>query len=86
MPKRPTQARGWVRTPPKPAKPRIPEAMKAEVTARANELVETVLKYCTIGSLLAACVVTRADPDLMASGHELTSDLKAKPSVRSGDE
>src|SRR5215203_3309696 len=42
MPKRPT--RTWVYSPPKPAKPRIPEALKAEVTAWGNELVETVLK------------------------------------------
>jgi hypothetical protein len=39
-----------------------------------------------VGRLLAACLVACADPDLMAGGDELTSDLKAEPSVRSGDE
>jgi len=36
--------------------------------------------------LLAACMVARADPDLMATGRQLTSDLKAKAPVCSGDE
>lgn len=30
------------------------------------------------GRLLAACRVTRADPDLMIRSHELTRDLKAQ--------
>jgi hypothetical protein len=39
-----------------------------------------------VGRLLTACVVARADPDLMAGGDELTGGLKTEPSVRSGDE
>jgi len=34
----------WVYSPPKPSKPKIPDALKAEVEAKANELVESVLK------------------------------------------
>ena len=34
----------WVYSPPKPAKPKVPEAIKAEVDAKATELVNTVLK------------------------------------------
>ena len=34
----------WVYSPPRPAKPKVPESLKADVQARANELVETVLK------------------------------------------
>lgn len=34
----------WVYNPPKPAKPKVPEALKAEVQAKATELVNTVLK------------------------------------------
>lgn len=34
----------WVYSPPKPPKPKVPEGVKAEVTARANELVEQILK------------------------------------------
>ena len=44
MPKRTKPTRTWVYSPPKPAKPPVPDALKAEVTTRANELVETVLK------------------------------------------
>jgi hypothetical protein len=29
--------------------------------------------------LLTACVVARADPDLMAGGYELTGDVKTEP-------
>jgi hypothetical protein len=36
--------------------------------------------------LLAALTVARADPDLMARARQLTSDLKAKAPVRTGDE
>ena len=39
-----------------------------------------------VGGLLAACVVARPDPDVMASGHQLASDLKAGAPVCSGDE
>lgn len=42
MPKQPKKT--WVYSPPRPAKPTLPEALKAEVTARANELIETTLK------------------------------------------
>ena len=34
----------WVYSPPRPAKPRVPEATKADVEAKARELIETVLK------------------------------------------
>ena len=34
----------WVYVPPKPAKPPVPAALKAEVEAKARELVESVLK------------------------------------------
>jgi len=34
----------WVYNPPKPAKPKVTEALKAEVEAKATELVNTVLK------------------------------------------
>src|SRR5262249_54776249 len=38
------QPKRWVYSPPKPAPPPVPEVLKAEVEARARELVETVLK------------------------------------------
>jgi hypothetical protein len=34
----------WVYSPPKAPKPQVPPSVKAEVTAKANELVEKVLK------------------------------------------
>jgi len=34
----------WVRVPPKPSRPTVPAATKADVEARARELVESVLK------------------------------------------
>jgi hypothetical protein len=34
----------WVFSPPKQAKPKLPDALKANVTAEANELIDTVLK------------------------------------------
>ena len=34
----------WVYSPPKPPKPKVPDAVKAEVDAKARELVESVLK------------------------------------------
>jgi hypothetical protein len=34
----------WVFGPPKQAKPKVPEAVKAHVTAKANDLIDTVLK------------------------------------------
>ena len=34
----------WVYSPPKPTKPKVPEATKAEVEGKATELVNTVLK------------------------------------------
>ncbi len=34
----------WVFSPPKQAKPKLPNALKANVTAEANELIDTVLK------------------------------------------
>jgi hypothetical protein len=34
----------WVYSPPKPAKPSVPEAIKTELDARAGELVASVLK------------------------------------------
>ncbi|MBI4322263.1 MAG: hypothetical protein HY675_27535 [Chloroflexi bacterium] len=34
----------WVHTPPKPAKPTVPAALRKDVEARARELVESVLK------------------------------------------
>jgi hypothetical protein len=37
-------------------------------------------------SVSAAGLIARADPDLMAGSHELTGDLEAEPSARSGDE
>jgi hypothetical protein len=38
------QPKRWVYSPPKPTKPKVPEADKAEVEAKAGELIETVLK------------------------------------------
>jgi hypothetical protein len=38
------QPKRWVYSPPKPAKPSVPEAVKAEVEAKARELIDTVLK------------------------------------------
>jgi hypothetical protein len=40
----PTQRKTWVYSPPKPAKPTIPDALKREVDARARDLIEVVLK------------------------------------------
>ena len=34
----------WMYSPPKQPKPKIPDTLKAEVTTRANELIDTVLK------------------------------------------
>jgi len=34
----------WMYCPPKQPKPKIPDTLKAEVTTRANELIDTVLK------------------------------------------
>jgi hypothetical protein len=34
----------WMYSPPKQPKPKIPDPLKAEVTTRANELIDTVLK------------------------------------------
>jgi hypothetical protein len=34
----------WVYSPPKPPKPKVPDAIKADVTERANALVETLFK------------------------------------------
>ncbi len=36
--------RTWVYSPPRPAKPKAPESLKAEVQARADDLVDSVLK------------------------------------------
>jgi hypothetical protein len=36
--------KAWMYSPPKQPKPKIPETLKAEVTTRANELIDTVLK------------------------------------------
>ncbi len=33
----------WVYSPPKPSKPKVPDAVKTGVEAKANALVETVL-------------------------------------------
>ncbi len=38
------QQKRWVYSPRKATPPRIPETLKREVTTRANELIETVLK------------------------------------------
>ncbi len=38
------QPKRWVYSPPKPAKPSVPEAVKAQVEAKARELIDTVLK------------------------------------------
>jgi len=38
------QRKTWVYVPPKPAKPTVPAALKAEVAAKARELVESELK------------------------------------------
>lgn len=38
------QPKRWVYSPKKPAKPKVPEAVKGEVEAKAGELIETVLK------------------------------------------
>lgn len=40
----PRSRKTWVYSPPKPAKPKVPESVKAMVSVRANELIETVLK------------------------------------------
>lgn len=34
----------WIYSPPKPPKPKVPEAIKTELEAKAHELVESVLK------------------------------------------
>ncbi len=34
----------WVYSPPKPTRPKVSEILKTEVTTKANELIETVLK------------------------------------------
>jgi len=34
----------WIYSPPKPPKPKVPDAIKAEVEAKARQLVESVLK------------------------------------------
>ena len=34
----------WIYSPPRPPKPKVPDAAKADVEARARELIETVLK------------------------------------------
>lgn len=38
------QPKRWVYSPAKPTKPSVPEAVKAEVEAKARELIDTVLK------------------------------------------
>ena len=38
------QPKRWVYSPPKPPKPSVPETVKAEVEAKARELIDTVLK------------------------------------------
>src|SRR5437763_16896389 len=38
------QPKRWVYSPPKPPKPAVPETLKAEVEAKAKDLIETVLK------------------------------------------
>src|SRR4051812_42813344 len=38
------QRKTWVYSPPKPPKPSVPDKVKEEVEAKANELVETFLK------------------------------------------
>lgn len=40
----PGRQKMWVYSPPKPPKPKVPDGLKAEVSARANDLVESVLK------------------------------------------
>ena len=34
----------WIFSPPKQAKPKVPDAVKAHVTVKANDLIDTVLK------------------------------------------
>lgn len=41
---KPNRRKTWVYCPPKPAKPTVPEAVKANVQAKAQDLVESVLK------------------------------------------
>jgi hypothetical protein len=42
------QKKTWVYSPPKPPKPSVPDALKADVEVRAQELVETFLRpKCT---------------------------------------
>ena len=36
--------KGWIPAPPKKAKPKIPDSLKAELTEKANELIETKFK------------------------------------------
>jgi len=36
--------KGWIPAPPKKAKPKIPDSLKAELTEKANELTETKFK------------------------------------------
>jgi len=38
------QRKGWYSSPSKPAKPKVPAELKAEVTQRCNEFVDSVLK------------------------------------------
>src|SRR5437588_4489697 len=38
------QQKRWMYSPSKPTRPGVPESLKAEVTAKANELIDTVLK------------------------------------------
>jgi hypothetical protein len=39
-----TRKKQWVYSPPKPKKPKVPEHVKQEVTQRATELIESILK------------------------------------------
>ena len=40
----PKQQKRWVYSPPKQTRPKVPDTLKTEVTTRANELIESVLK------------------------------------------
>jgi hypothetical protein len=42
--KKPKARKGWVFSPPKPSKPKVDDATKAEVERKADELIESFLK------------------------------------------
>lgn len=46
----------WVYSPPKPSKPRVPDSIKKEVTGKAVDLIESVLKPTLVKQPLISIV------------------------------